>query len=204
VRRDELAPARTAAQDAIRLLEEKTEDPMAILTAYRRLSEVDETEGRFAEARNGLEQALALNERIAEPRHTQNLVRLRQSLGNIHYKIHQLDEARTHLEAVAELAKNTAADNWRALILLGLANIARDQQRVDDAMRLYEESLLLWRRVGQMAELAETKRDFSVLLARTGQKERAKKLLNEALQSFQRLGAQKDVSSVQHRLQEIG
>jgi tetratricopeptide (TPR) repeat protein len=100
IRRDELQQARASATEALRVVE-GTDDPMLILTAKRRLSEVDEREQRFIEAERWLHEALVLNERLAEPRHSQNLVRLRQSLGNVYYLMRHLDKAREHLEAAA-------------------------------------------------------------------------------------------------------
>jgi tetratricopeptide (TPR) repeat protein len=201
IRRNELSDARKSAEDALKLTE-GMQDPMAMLTAQRRLSEVDESEGRYSDAEKWLQKALVLNEEVSEPRHTQNAVRLRQSLGNIFYRMHRLDEARTHLHTAMELVRNTGADNWRALILSGLANIARDQKE-PDAQQLYEESLALWHRVGQMAELAETKRDYSSWLRKSGQTERAKILLQEAIQLFQRLGVREDAQAAQRLLEEM-
>ncbi len=202
IRRNELSEARKFATDALSVVTE-TDDAMAALTAKRRLSEVDEKERKYSDAERKLQEALFLNESIGEPRKRQNQIRIRQGLGNICYLMDRLHDARSHLESVVGVAEEAGAHNWQALILSGLANIARDQGRYIDAEQLYEHSLALWQQVGQIAELAQTKYEFSRLLALSGNKERATQLLKESLTFFQRLGSTREIMDVELLLAKI-
>jgi tetratricopeptide (TPR) repeat protein len=202
IRRNELSEARRFATDALNVAKE-ADDAMAALTAKRRLSEVDEKERKYSDAERQLQEALFLNERIGEPRKRQNQIRIRQGLGNICYLMNRLEDARSHLESVVGVAEEEGAHNWQALILSGLANIARDQGRYIDAAQLYEDSLALWQQVGQVAELAQTKYEFSRLLVLSGDMEPATQLLKEALTFFQRLGSTREIKDVEFLLTKI-
>ncbi|MFN8660430.1 MAG: tetratricopeptide repeat protein [Thermomicrobiales bacterium] len=111
-------------------------------------------------------------------------------------------EGRTWLERCLEAFPN-ALPRQRALLLDGLGNITWKQGDVVTAARALEESLAIWRELGEEMALNATLSNLGAVMERLGNLDRAEELQREALELARKYGDEQDVSLTLNNLATV-
>jgi tetratricopeptide (TPR) repeat protein len=74
-----------------------------------------------------------------------------------------------------------------AFNLHNLGGLAHEQHRLDEALRLYNESLELSKKLGDQQVIASNLHQLGLIASKQGNQEQAVQLLSEALKIFERL-----------------
>jgi predicted ATPase/DNA-binding XRE family transcriptional regulator len=139
-------------------------------------------QARHDEARQHFEASLALYRALGDT--TEVGVTL-NGLGVIASSKGEYERALTLLREAAAIHRSVGNDALLAAPLTNLANIARYQGQhaaaMGEAIALYEEGSDIYRRTGNVTALANTLNNLALVLADTGETERAIQLADESL-----------------------
>ncbi len=111
-------------------------------------------------------------------------------------------EGRTWLERCLE-AFTDAPPRQRALLLDGLGNITWKQGDIVTAARALEESLAIWRAIGEEPALNATLSNLGAVMERLGDLDRAEALQREALALARKNGDEQDISLILNNLSTV-
>ncbi len=133
--------------------------------------------GRMAEARDGLQSALA---RLAETQDAQLLAELKTELGVLEQASGNLDHAEAAFTSALELL-GPAQRGARARALAGLGLLRHSQGRLDEAFAGYDEALVLAKGAGAHALEASLCRDLGTLRMQQRRFDEAREYFQRAL-----------------------
>lgn len=111
-------------------------------------------------------------------------------------------EGRTWLERCLE-SFTDAPPRLRALLLDGLGNITWKQGDIVTAARALEESLAIWRELGEETALNATLSNLGAVMERLGNLARAEELQREALALARKYGDEQDISLTLNNLATV-
>jgi predicted ATPase len=134
------------------------------------------------EARQHFEGSLALYRTLGDSTHVAVTL---NGLGVIASSKGEYERALTHLRESAALHREAGNDALLAAPLMNTANIVRYQGRdaaaMAEAIALYEEGSNIYRRIGNISALANGLNNLALVLAETGDPERAIELTDESI-----------------------
>jgi tetratricopeptide (TPR) repeat protein len=130
--------------------------------------------GRLSESRTHFEQALAIGEEIAD-----NFVRLncRRWLGNIAYQDSRYAASRQYFAEALEIAQSIHRQTDAGIALTGLGRAACATADYDIAQLRFERAIQILQETGALPDLLDALAGLAELWMRTGQSERAARLL---------------------------
>lgn len=142
-------------------------------------------EGAFREGRSWLDQALAMTSGATSP------YRARALWGAAWLAYQQGDHDRAaalgrELEAIAGRAESSALDRRNALTILG--HVATAKGHAEDAVPVLQEALGIAREAGADWHIAASLMNLGTALLHAGELEPARVALDEAVESYQRIG----------------
>ena len=110
------------------------------------------------------------------------------------------DEAIQRGVLAVKAARNSQSDDRLALLLHNLAVIFQRRGELDEARRLYNESLAINKRLDNQSGIACTLHNLAAIAQSQGEIEEARGLYNESLEIEKRLGDQSGIASTLHQL----
>jgi DNA-binding NtrC family response regulator/tRNA A-37 threonylcarbamoyl transferase component Bud32/tetratricopeptide (TPR) repeat protein len=171
------------------LSEAAVEQPALLPLARRRAAEQAARSGDMAQARELSEQAEAAAARLAEPEALALCIATRGALALYRADVDEADRALR--DAAARLALLDEVDPEERARLehnLGVVSLYRDS--IEDAIRAFECSLAIKRRLGDRAGVRSCLLNLGLALARHGSHEQAERALDEAIALARSLGQQ--------------
>lgn len=154
-RHDEIGAARALAQ-------------MAVVQRFR---------GQLKEAVATSQEAL----RLTDGRDPLAIIQATREIGTSHCMLHRYDEGLRELGEALEVAQAAADDANAAFITLDMATAELYQGNLASARKLYHQSLLYWRRVGNASGLAATLQSLGIVHHYLGQYAEAENRFQQGL-----------------------
>ena len=111
------------------------------------------------------------------------------NLGRYYQELGELERARDLLNDLIRLARGSGDERSEASALGQLSVVARLQSRNDEALRLLEQSLRIWLRLGDRLMMSRGLRQLAHALAVRGDAERAAKVLSASEALREKAGA---------------
>jgi tetratricopeptide (TPR) repeat protein len=121
-------------------------------------------------------------------------------LARIDLREGNLDAARHNLEAIRDGAEKANDDGELAFAIHELGILAARQGRVKEARELYNKSLELKRRIGEVQGEAATLHQLAILEAQQGRVEEARKLYQQSLELKRRIVSVQGEAATLHQL----
>jgi tetratricopeptide (TPR) repeat protein len=127
------------------------------------------------------------------------------SLGDVHLRLDEYGLARERYEEALPLYREIGArlGEANAVTRLGDVHLSLDEGRHDDAEALYRQALGINQAIGNRHGLAHTMAMLGRLAAARGQKDDARRLLEEAAQAFEAMGAKGATGTVRGWLEGL-
>ena len=149
-------------------------------------SECDYFLGRYAMARTGVEESLAI------ARESGDMVNLAEALRLLGYVLRadgDPAQARQHFREALRIARASGDKRGLPRALNGLAELHRGEHEFDAAIPYYEEALALDRALGDQRGIAVQLGNLALLYVTLGHADRARALLRESLEIADEIGS---------------
>ncbi|MBK8010504.1 MAG: tetratricopeptide repeat protein [Deltaproteobacteria bacterium] len=190
----------TTYMEAALTIDRAREDVAAVIGDLSNLGNVLKGKGDLARARDCLEEALAVADAEEKDKARTDLVEKKLNalhmLGAVHRSLGDLEKAAAYFQQGVVLGGESMLPIQRSYHLTSLAHVYLLQGRVDESLRLYEDSVKMCRKTRHATGLSQSLQVFGSILLTLERYEDAIAYLREAAEVFAQLESREDEFSM--------
>ena len=129
-----------------------------------------------------------VNDQLEILSQTQTHLKILNQLGSIYYIQGDLEKAKDVFEQASQLAsENKSLDETKAIALIGLGMIQKDQGNIKEAIALYKQSMIIQERIGDTLGRSTTLSHMALAIAEQGESNCALELWQQSLEISERI-----------------
>ncbi len=181
-------------------MKKKIGTSLGIMQILSNISQTYIGKGEFDRALEYLNNAYEIQKKVDDP---WSLITIYHFYAEAYYGKKDFKNALKYCNRTLDISEKVFARRYYSKSRKTLGKIYREQERWNDSIENFSESIMNLKKIGMMNELAESHFEFGLMWKAKGNPDKAKEELNKALDIFNNIKLEKKAGNVKMALESL-